>query len=78
MDDDPVILERAFRHRVTEADMLHALRFAIHHVGREDGMTMFIGPDRSHALIEVGVVRWWGGDLAIVHALRAARPKYVR
>ncbi|MFZ1287901.1 MAG: hypothetical protein WAR57_12785 [Candidatus Phosphoribacter sp.] len=76
--DTPIILESAHRHGVTEDDMLHALRFAIGHVRQADDMVMFIGPDAAGTLIEVGVVIWWGGELAIVHALRPARPRYLR
>lgn len=40
---------------------------------------MLIGPDRSgNSLIEVGVVIWWGGELAIAHAMSPARSKYLR
>ncbi|MCR6688428.1 hypothetical protein [Cellulomonas sp.] len=64
---------------MSEDDMLHALRFAIAHVRQDDDMVMFIGPDTSGAqLVEVGVVIWWGGELAIAHALRPARNKYLR
>lgn len=77
--DEPIILESAHRHGVTEEDMLHALRFAVHHVRQDADMVMFIGPDQSGtALIEVGVVIWWGGELAIVHAMSPARAKYFR
>lgn len=77
--DEPIILESAHRHGVTEEDMLHALRFEIHHVRQDDNMVMFIGPDQSgNALIEVGVVIWWGGELAIAHAMSPARAKYFR
>ncbi len=32
-------------------------------------MVMFIGPDaRGHPLIEVVIVIWWGGELAIARA----------
>ena len=65
-------------HGVAEDDMLHALRFAIGHVRQSDDMVMFIGPDRAGALVEVGVVIWWGGEFAIAHALRPARTKYLR
>mgnify|MGYP003510253448 FL=1 len=41
-------------------------------------MVMFIGPDQTGVLIEVGVVTWWGGELAIAHAMRPARAKYLR
>lgn len=49
-----------------------------HHVRQADDMVMFIGPDRAGTLIEVGVVIWWGGELAIAHAYRPARAKYLR
>lgn len=79
MDDEPIILASAHRHGVSEEDMLHALRFPLHHVRQDDDMVMFIGPDRTgHTLIEVGVVIWWGGELAIAHALRPARSKYLK
>jgi len=76
--DEPIILESALRHGVSEDDMLHALRFATHHVRQAEDMVMFIGPDRAGALIEVGIVIWWGGELAIAHAMSPARPKYLR
>lgn len=42
-------------------------------------MVMFIGLGTSGArLVEVGVVIWWGGELAIAHALRPARNTYLR
>ncbi|WP_198303532.1 hypothetical protein [Cellulomonas sp. PSBB021] len=76
---DPIILDSAYRHGVSEDDMLHALRFALAHVRQDDDMVMFIGPDVAGAqLVEVGVVIWWGGELAIAHALRPARNKYLR
>lgn len=76
---EPIILDSAHRHGVSEDDMLHALRFAVAHVRQDDDMVMFIGPDTSGAqLVEVGVVIWWGGELAIAHALRPARNKYLR
>lgn len=75
---EPIILGSAHRHGVTEDDMLHVLRFAVRHVRQTDDMVMFIGPDAAETLIEVGVVIWWGGELAIAHALRPARTKYLR
>lgn len=55
--------------------MLHALRFPVRHFVQDDSMTMFIGPDESGTLIEVGVIEWHG---AIAHAMRPARPKFLR
>lgn len=57
--------------------MLHALRFSVRHFVQDDSMSMFIGPDESGVLVEVGVIEWHG-VLAIAHAIRAARPKYLR
>ena len=68
--EQPIILESAHRHGVSEEDMLHALRFAIHHVRQDDDMVMFVGPDASgKELVEVG---------AIAHAMQPARDKYRR
>lgn len=79
LDLEPIILTSAHRHGVSDADMLHALRYAIRNVRQDDNMVMFIGPDQSgNALVEVGVVIWWGGELAIAHAMRPARTKYLR
>ncbi len=39
-----------------EDDALHALRYAIHHNPLDDGMVMFVGPDRAGNLLEVGVI----------------------
>ncbi len=75
--EEPVILEPAYRHGVAEEDILHALRFEMHHVVQEDGMVMFVGPDLQGVLIEVGVLEWFG-ILAIAHAMRPAREKYLR
>ena len=76
---EPIILDSAHRHGVSAVDILHALRFAVAHVRQDDDMVMFIGPDTTGAqLVEVGVVIWWGGELAIAHALRPARNKYLR
>ncbi len=77
MEPEPIILASAHRHGVSEDAMLHALRLAIRHFVQDDSMVMFIGPDVSGALIEVGVVKWHG-VLAIVHATRPARSKYMR
>lgn len=57
--------------------MLHALRFPVRWFVQDDSMTMFIGPDHAGVLVEVGVVEWHG-TLAIVHAMRPAREKYLR
>lgn len=77
MEQDPIILASANRHGVKDEAMLHALRFPVRHFVQDDSMTMFIGPDETGTLLEVGVIEWHG-VIAIVHAMRPARTKYVR
>ncbi|RPF27273.1 hypothetical protein [Georgenia muralis] len=77
MESEPIILATAHRHGVSDAAMLHALRFPVRHFVQDDTMTMFIGPDETGILVEVGVIEWHG-VIAIAHAIRPARPKYLR
>ncbi|WP_276320674.1 hypothetical protein [Phytoactinopolyspora endophytica] len=42
----------------------------------DEGMVMYIGPDRSGGLLEVGTVDWYG-TIAIVHAM-SARDRFLR
>ena len=77
MELEPIILATAYRHGVKDEAMLHALRFPVRRFVQDDSMAMFIGPDQTGALVEVGVVEWHG-VIAIVHAMRPARSKYLR
>lgn len=74
--DDPLVLESARRHGVSDVDALHAWAFAIDAWDLGDGLVMYIGPAPSGNLLEVGIVEWHG-ELAIVHAMRA-RTKFLR
>lgn len=56
--------------------MLPALRHESHHYVVPDGMVMIIGADRTGVLIEVGLITWYG-TLAIDHAMRPARKKFL-
>ena len=49
------------------------VRYFVHN----DSMTMFIGRDETGTLVEVGVIEWHG-VIAIAHAIRPARTKYLR
>ncbi|MFT4156315.1 MAG: hypothetical protein QM630_00040 [Microbacterium sp.] len=77
MESEPIILDSAYRHGVTDAAMLHALRFPVRHFVQDDSMTMFIGPDETGTLVEVGVIERHG-VIAIAYATHPARPKYLR
>ena len=67
----------ARRHDVSDEDMLHALRLHWRAFETDDSaVTMFIGPARSGAPLEVGVVADEDGT-AVIHAM-AARPKFLK
>jgi hypothetical protein len=72
---DPVILESARKHGVSDADMLHAYRNPIR-VFDLDDLVMLIGPDQSGLLLEVGVAEAEGIEF-IVHAV-PARSQFLR
>lgn len=76
-EDQPEVLQSAHRHGVASEDMFHALANERFHVVQDDDMVMVIGPARDGELIEVGIVEWYGA-LAIVHAMKPARAKYLR
>lgn len=74
---EPVILSGARKHGVADEDMLHAWRNPIRIIDRADEMTIFIGPARDGALLEVGTLS--ATDVAgalIVHAM-PDRAKYL-
>ena len=71
---DPVILNSARKHGVSDDDMLHVHRNPIRFFDLED-LVMLIGPDRSARLIEIGVARSEGIEF-IVHAM-PARVKFL-
>ncbi len=71
---DPVILDSARKHGVTDEDMLHAYRNPIR-VFTPDDLSLIIGAATNGALLEIGVATAEGIDF-IVHAMNA-RPKYL-
>lgn len=74
---DPVIAPSARKHGVEDEDTLHAYRNATDAWHLDDGLVMLVGPDRSGALLEIGVVRADDGTPVIVHAMKL-RPKFRR
>jgi hypothetical protein len=70
------IAESARKHGISDDDMRHALRNPMLVDDMDDGLTMFVGPARDGALIEVGVADSGTGPV-IVHAMRARR-RYLR
>ncbi len=74
--EEPIVLESAYRHGVSEDDMLHAYAFAIRHIPGSDGEVMYIGPARpGHPMLEIGVIVWH--SMTAIHHAMIARPKYL-
>lgn len=73
---EPVILPSARRHGIADDDIEHAWRNPVRVFPGDEGFVMLIGPSRSGALLEIGVVTGDHGPV-IVHAM-PARAKYTR
>ena len=71
----PVVAPSARRHGIREDSMIHVLRNPIRIESLDEGSTMFVGPDLSGNLLEVGVIDGDSGP-AIVHAM-PARPRHL-
>lgn len=82
-DDEPLILPSAFKHGVSEGDILHAWREARGPVDinydRDPPTYMYVGPGVSGAVwYEIGTASRVGYDVElIVHAMKA-RKGYLR
>jgi predicted O-methyltransferase YrrM len=72
---DPVVLASARKHRIPDADMLHAYRHPIQ-VFDLDDLTMLIGADATGRMLEIGVAIGDGVEF-IAHAM-PAREKFLR
>jgi hypothetical protein len=71
---DPVILQSARKHQITQDDMLHAYRHPIR-VFDLDDLTMLVGADTAGRMLEIGVAQSEGLEF-IVHAM-PARAKFL-
>lgn len=72
---DPVILESARKHGITDDDMLHAYRNPIRMFDLDD-LIMLVGAQVDGGLLEVGVAEADGIEF-IVHAM-SVREKFLR
>ncbi len=75
-DDEPIVMQSAYRHGASLADIRHAVSHYSDTFDMGDGMTMVIGVGRSGAVLEVGIVERYD-DLYVVHAM-SARAKFLR
>lgn len=76
MPGEPHIAESAHRHGIDDKDIRHALHNAVWVEPLDEGLSMFVGPDRAAKLLEIGVIDSQEGPV-VVHAMEA-RPKYKR
>jgi hypothetical protein len=72
----PRIVDSARKHGVSDETILHAFNNPVLVEDLDEGMTMFIGPDRAGNFYEIGVVSTDEGPI-VVHAMKA-RSKYLR
>lgn len=78
MLEDLIILPSARRHGDWDAqDLRHVVIMAVGVTVQDDGVTMYVGPDRAGNLMEVGVICLRDDSEAIVHAMRPPRAKYI-
>jgi len=76
VEGDPIIAGSARKHGLGDDDILHAYSHPIIVEDLDDGLLMFVGPDRAGKLLEIGFLAAADGSV-IVHAMEA-RPKYLR
>lgn len=71
------IIGSAHAHRIAEEDIRHALRniIAVADDPHDEDVTLFLGPDRSVNLVEVGVLATDDGPL-IIHAMPARTRRF--
>ncbi len=74
--DDPVIAQSAFKHGLTEDEILHAYRSPMRGWDLGDGFTMIIGANQAALILEVGYIQGTTA-VVIVHAMRA-RERFLR
>ncbi len=70
---EPIISASARKHGIEDDDMLHAYRWAGRAFPLDEGLVMYVGPDRDARMLEVGVVRSDEGAPVIVHSMLARR-----
>lgn len=74
--DEPIVAASAFKHGLSEDDILHAYRNPIRAWDLGDGFTMIVGADQTAIVLEVGYIQG-STAIVIVHAMRA-RDKFLR
>ena len=74
---EPMILTSAYRHGITDEQILHAYRNTIRVVIGNDDLPLYIGADQTGRMLEIGVQRSDDRQDVIVHA-DDLREKFMR
>lgn len=74
--DEPIIARSAFKHALSEDEILHAYRNPIRVWDLGDGFTMMVGANAAAIILEVGYVEGQSA-VVIVHAM-SAREEFMR
>lgn len=74
--NEPIIAPSAFKHGLSEDDILHAYRNPVRIWDLGEGFTMVVGPNQATLFLEVGYIDGEYADV-IIHAM-PAREKFLR
>ena len=69
------IYRSARRHGIAYEDITHAVEHALAVGEQDDGMVLYLGPDRAANMLEVVAVAREDGSEVVIHAMRM-RAKY--
>lgn len=70
------IADSARRHQVSDEDIEHAVRNTIREVHPYDDVKLLIGPSRTGALLEIGILNPDSEAPVVIHAM-PLRPKFL-
>jgi len=71
------IRDSARKRGIADADLIHAIRYAVAILDLDDDIRMYLGPDRSGQLLEVGVADPDTDEARVIHGM-ALRRNYRR
>ncbi|MEO7422286.1 MAG: hypothetical protein ABIU87_07820 [Ornithinibacter sp.] len=74
--DEPIIASSAYKHGLSEEEILHAYRNPIRVWDLGEGFTMMIGANAAAIVLEVGYVE--GQSAVVIVHVMAAREKFLR
>jgi hypothetical protein len=69
------ITESARKHGITDADMIHAIRYAVSYISQPSNIRVYFGADTTGRILEVGVADWDLDEARVIHAM-PIRPKF--